>query len=102
MRISRTIRSGMNKKISLLALFVPLEESEIDCLAARLYSSSFLFRVQGKHVRLLVLVSMFNIPSATPYFRFQVLTPLAYPKIVVPISSYPVFLLAASFIKVSN
>ena len=37
MRISRTIRSGMNEKISLLALFVTLEESEIDRLATRLY-----------------------------------------------------------------
>ena len=72
MRISRTIRSGMNEKISLLALFVVLEESEIDCLAARLYSSSFLFHVQGKHMRLLVLVSKFNIPSPTPYPCFQV------------------------------
>jgi len=32
MRISRTMRSGMNEKISLLVLFVTLEESEIDSL----------------------------------------------------------------------
>jgi len=72
MCISRTIRSGMNEKISLLALFVTLEESEIGCLATRLYSSIFLFHVQGKHMRLLVLVRIFNIPSPTLYFRFQV------------------------------
>ena len=92
MYISRTIRSGMNKKLSLLALFVTLEESEIDYLAARLYSSPFLFHVQGKHVRLLVLLISV----------FKWLTSLAYPKIVVPISSYPVFLSVTFFIKVSN
>ena len=50
MRISRTIRSGMNENISMLVLFVTLEESEIDCLATRLYSSPFLFYVQGSEV----------------------------------------------------
>ena len=32
MRISWTIRSGMNENVSMPVLFVTLEESEIDCL----------------------------------------------------------------------
>jgi hypothetical protein len=53
-------------------------------------------------MRLLMLMSIFNIPPQLFMSVFKCLTPLAYPKTVVPILSYPVFLLVTSFTKISN